>query len=425
MRAKRYCRMTGWIAAGFAAGVLGLSSVPARAQTNYGYYDPGAKSQPAAPSAPGKKAPAKASAPANQASSCFSSQQSSVGGAVHETTCTQTKDGRALESQTVEMTTAAGGPGSRYQEQDESVQVDPDTKRTTKTLLAPDADGNLKPVRVIVEETRKLADGGESVVRTVSAPDLNGRLQVAQKEVTESAPKGANEQETHKTLLMPGSAGQLEPVIKTAEIQQSKGGEVQTHSTQMRPDGNGGWTPAVVEQTVKKPANGGGTTEEQKLYQLDAEGKLQLTRRKVTREWTDKKGEQKSVVETYSGNYPGATEYQTGRVGLVERVSTTRKPGKDGAEHVEQKIETGNYAAPWEGLAVSGQVNETIRPAGNGRVETKREVLVPDGNGRLAQVSVFTGQAPARQAGAPQEKKAEKAQPSEKQAGSSAAGERK
>jgi hypothetical protein len=424
MKAKRFCRTPGWIAAAFAAGVLGLCCVPARAQTNYEYYDPGAKSQPAATSAPGKKAAAPGAG--NQAQTCYSSEQSSVGGAVHETTCTQTKDGRKLESQSVQMTNAAGGPGSRYQERDETVQVDPETTRTTKTLLAPDADGNLKPVRVIVEETRQGSGGGENVVRTVSTPDLNGKLQVTQQEVTESAPKGPNEQVTHKTLLAPGSSGQLEPVIKTDEIQQSQGGEVKTHTTQMRPDGNGGWAPSLVQQTVKVPAKGGGSTEEQKVYQLDPEGKLELTGRKVTREWTDKKGQQKSVVETYSGNYPGTNEYQSGQLGLVERVSTTRIPGKAGGEQVEQKIETGNFAAPWEGLTVSGQVNETIRPAGNGRVETQREVLAPDGNGRLSEVSVFTGQAPAKQASTPQKEKAKGAQPSSgKQASPSAGGEQK
>jgi len=426
MSRKVFFQTSGWAAAAVAAGILGICSISARAQTNYGYYDPGESAQPpAAKPAPAKKpaAPAAAPAPSSQAEACFSTQQSSVGGAVQETTCTETMDGRQLATRNTQMTTSGGGPGSKYQEQDETVQVDPETTRTTKKLLAPDADGNMKPIQVITEETRKLSGGQESVVRTVSRPDQNGQLQVEQKELTETAPKGSNEQEMHTTVLMPGSAGQLEPVIKTDQVQQKNGKEVETHTTQMLPDGNGGWTASLVQQSVTKPGENGGSTEEQKVFQVGPEGQLRLTQRKLTREWTGENGEQKSVVETYSGNYPGTNEYQQGQLGLVERVSTTRTVGKDGTQEIQQKTETANLLAPWEGLRVTGQVNETSQPAGDGRVETKREVLGPDSDGRMTQISVFTGEAPAQQTAAPPEEK--KAQPAGKQGekgGSEAAG---
>jgi hypothetical protein len=407
MQSQSYFRPCGWLAAAPAAVLLGICCLPAWAQTNYSYYDP-AKN---AGSAPSSTAPAKPGAPAaaaNQAPACYSSQQSSVGGAVNETTCSQTKDGRKLESKSIQLSTAAGGPGSSYQEKDETVQVGPDTTRTVKTLLAPDADGYMRPIRVTVEETRQLPGGKESVVRTVSTPDLNGQLHVAQKEVSQTTPKGPGEQETHTTLLMPGSNGQLAPVIKTDQIEQKKGDEVQIRATQSRPDANGGWAPSLVQETVRKPGKDGSTTEEQKLYQPGLGGKLQLSRRKLTRQWTDKKGAQQSVEETYSGNAPGANHDAGGQLGLAERVSTTRKPGKNGAQEVRQKIETSNYGAPWAGLTVSGQVDETIRPAGNGRVETDQKVYAPNGNGRLSQISVFTGQAPAEQAAQPEKKQPEK-----------------
>jgi hypothetical protein len=399
-------QQSGWLVAATLAVVLGIGGVAARAQSNYGYYDPAKKAEPASQTAaPGTStAPA---APTNQAQTCYSSRQSSVGGAVQESTCTETKDGRKLESKSIQLTTAAGGAGSSYQEKEETVQVDPNTTRTTQTLLAPDADGNMKPVRIIVEETRHLAGGKETVVRTVSTPDLNGHLQVNQQEVSQTTPKGSDEQETQTTLLMPDSGGQLAPVIKTNQIERKKGEEVEVRSTQMRPDGNGGWAPSLVEESVEKPDKNGVVTKEQKLYQPNIVGKLQLSQRKVTRQWKDKTGAEQSVVETYSGNSPGTSNYPEGRLGLVERVSTTREAGEDGALVVQQKIETSNYGAPWQGLTVSGQVEETTRPVGGGRVETYRKIYAPNGNGRLTQISVFSGQAPAEQAAPPEKKEQE------------------
>jgi hypothetical protein len=164
------------------------------------------------------------------------------------------------------------------------------------------------------------------------------------------------------------------------------------HSTQFRkstllPDGNGNWQTAEVREGVTTDGTQGSKTEEQVL-QPGSDGKLAVVQKTVTKQ-SSAANESKSTTETYSRDVPGMAE-STG-LQLVKRAKTISRKDVSGRQNTEQKVETPSAGNPSDGLRVSQQVIDIVRPAGASGTQEQVMTLSHDANGNMNVVQVSTG----------------------------------
>lgn len=283
------------------------------------------------------------------------------------------------------------GPDGRFvpytDTETQTIQVNASTTKTVQRSYARDANGNRSLVQVTEEEKKTAPDGAQQISRTTSNPDLNGRLQVVQKEVQQTKKISPTVQESTTTVLMPNVNGALSPAMRVQQ-RETKTGE---HSTTFRkstllPDGNGNWQTTEVREGTTND-NGEATTTEQRVMQPGSDGKLAIVQKTVTR---DSKGsaENKSTTETYSNSVPGMAA--DNELHLVEKSTTLRRSDASGQQKMERKVERPSAGNPSDGLRVSDQVIDIVRPSGASKQE-KVTTLSRDANGNMNVVSVDTG----------------------------------
>jgi hypothetical protein len=360
-----------------ALAVLGLSLLcgTAWAQTNYGFYQP-----PAA-------------APAAAQSSTATTDRRDLSSPTTPTRVIETHteaNGRKMDTQVLQRPSADGRLEPWVEHEEQTIQVDPRTVRVVHRLFARDPDRRRKLIEVIEEEKRTLPGSGESVVRTTSAPDLAGRFQVTRRETQERTPMGADAQQTRTTVFLPNINGGLAPSLQIDQVERKgKSGTTEIRSTTLLRDGNGRWEPSEIKESVIQKEGKEGRTEEQRVYRPDPARQLSLAERTVSREWKDPKGQEQSVVETYSVNNGGGARYEDQRVHLERRLRIVRSTRPDGSQEVSQQLEQRNTVAPNDGLRVTEKSVEVSRPNGRGGTQTHRTVQRPDGNRQLREIIIF------------------------------------
>jgi len=282
------------------------------------------------------------------------------------------------------------GPDGRFvpytDTETQTVEVNANTVRTVQRSYARDVNGNRTLVQVTEEEKKTTAGGAQQISRTTSNPDLNGRLQVVQKEVQQIKRLSPTVQESTTTVSMPDVNGALSPSMRVQQ-RETKTGE---HSTAFRkstllPDGNGNWQTAEVRAGTTNDSNQGATTEE-RVLQPGSDGQLAIVQKTVTHDSKGAAGN-KSTVETYSNSVPGMAS--DNGLHLVEKSTTVRRSEASGQQKTEQKVERPSAGNPSDGLRVTDQVIDIVRPNGNSKQE-KVTTLSRDANGNMNVVSVDT-----------------------------------
>jgi hypothetical protein len=367
------------------------SKSTAQAPTHWGWYEPKAAPTPAA--APKKGAPAqKPQKP---------STTTSVGGGTaagqSPVTSTVTKTAGGAEVQQVSVPGVNGGARTLVDQQTETTRVNANTTRTTTKIYGQGPDGNRQLIAIHQTETTDLGSGKSREVTTDSERDQNDQFDVTRRQVSDTVPTGPNSTTTNISVFTAAgeASGQMALSQKIHEVtHKTKDGE-QTVSTLSRPDENGGWAPTRKTETAVQKHADGSKTEEKNLYLTDADGRISLSQRVVTRDWKAKDGKEHQVVSTYV-TPPGATmTAQGGGLELMQQTSTVKTVKPDGTIETHQQTAKRSLVSPSEGLKVSGAVVDVATPTKSGAMQTRQTVYGENGNGQLQQITVFGGEQPA------------------------------
>ena len=198
---------------------------------------------------------------------------------------------------------------------------------------------------------------------------------------------GKDLEETNTTVMLPSANGGLAPAFKARELRKlAQNDTVETEKTTWLPDVNGKWQLSEIRHTIATPGAKDRSIEE-RVFRPDAEGKLGEISRVVSRESQSASGEQRSVVESYSTDVPGAA--RDGSLHLVERKTSTESSSSTGQRATEQKVEQINPGDPGSGPRLSLLVDGRMVPGPLGEQSTVT-IRARDSNGNFGVVSVDT-----------------------------------
>jgi hypothetical protein len=243
-----------------------------------------------------------------------------------------------------------------YQQVDKrTLQVNATTVRNTERTYAIDPEGHKTLTLVVHEERQDLGGGAEKSERTTSAANAGGRLHMVRQESETSRPVSPTVRETDITILAAQSNGGPPVSSRMKERETQKDDHtVEFRRSTLLPDGKGGWLLSQVrEGTIH--TDGGVRSEDDRVSQPDAAGKLAVVERVVSKK-SEAPGKKQEVVETYSPAAPGQT------LELVRRVTTTSRPRTDGSQLVEEQVEETSPASPGEGLQLTRQKIDIVMP---------------------------------------------------------------
>jgi hypothetical protein len=283
------------------------------------------------------------------------------------------------------------GPDGRYipfaTTEKESVRIDSKTVRNTERSFGRGPDGQ----RVLIQERQEvsstLADGELKVVRTVSNPDVNGKLQVVQRELQDSKQVNPGVRETSTTVFTPDSNGRMSASVQIEEREKQKtAGEMEFTKATRLSDGSGGW---VLSEVRQGSSNESRKIKEEKILRPDAEGKMAIVERTVTTGTEPSSGESRDVVETYSVNSPGVAE--DGNLQLVQRQTTVRRQSAAGGASMRTTTEQRNPGEPGDGLQVTTEAIDVVRPGANGIARQNSTITTRDSDGRTNTVWIDVG----------------------------------
>ena len=316
------------------------------------------------------------------------SQQSDPNGSMNpirsHTTHTEV-DGRSIDKIVLERL----GPDGRYvaysEIERESVTVNDSTVRSVERSYGRDADGRRSLTQETREESRSFADGGKKVTRTTSNPDGDGRLQVVQRAEIYAKVVSPGIRDTNTTLFSADGSGRLGPTMQIEERERKTDATTVefTKSTSLA-DGTGNWTLSERrEGTTRQEA--GGTTKEERVLRPNADGKMALVQRVVSRDAAGGAG----TTETYSTDVAG----QAGDEGLqlVRRESTVQRAGSGGDQRTVRQVETKDPGNPGVGLRVTQEAIDIVRSGPNGEARQQGTIVSRDVNGNMNAVWVDMG----------------------------------
>jgi hypothetical protein len=233
---------------------------------------------------------------------------------------------------------------------------------------------------------RSLPGGEQKTARTISNPDANGGLQVIRRELVESKQVGGVRDANTTVYSADGNGGMSAAVQVHERETQAPDGSVQFSKSTQLSDGAGHWNLSEVRQGTIKPQPGKASRKEENILRPDADGKLAVVERKVSKQ-SSAAGETRATNETYSTNVPG----QAGSKGLqlVQRESTVQRNASGRASTVRQ-VEGANPGNPGDGLRITQQAIDIVRPDGRGSAEHKSTVVTfgPDGEAHTAFVDI-------------------------------------
>jgi|SRR6476619_532480 len=317
-------------------------------------------------------------------------------------------DGRTVDRQSMQRGGLNGSYETYVDVEREAVKVDATTTRVIEKRYGKDLNGSRALLQVSEEEVRDLPGGEQKVTRTVSNPDLNGGLQVAKREIEQTKPAGADAREITTTVLRPDVNGGFTPSmrIERHETLDKKGNVTEFRNSTLLPDGGGRWQINEVREGAVKEEQGGGKSKEERVLRPDADGKLTVATRTVSRE-SESAGKKKQTTENYSADVPGTARDQN-KLRLEQRTTTTSETAADGTSRTVEDVEHRNSGLPGDSLGVTQRTIDIVRPGAAGAsAETTTiqavgsdssltTVWVDTTNGQTAPVKVDTKQEPAK-----------------------------
>jgi hypothetical protein len=321
-----------------------------------------------------------------------SSQLTDANGTANPTRSTTTHaeiNGRIVEKTVVE----ARGPDGQYvpysEIERETVRVNETTVHNVERSYGRTPDGQRVLTQETREESRSSPGGEKKVTRTTSNPDGNGALQVVQRTLVDSKQVGPGIRETKTTLFSADGSGGLGPSMQIEERERkTDAGTVEFKKSTSQADVSGHWMVSEIREGVSRQAAGGGTKEETVL-RPDANGKMAVVERTVSKQSADGGAGQSDTIETYSADVPG----RAGSEGLqlVRRESTVQRTGASGAHNTSRRVEQTNPGDPGAGLQVTQEAIDIVRPGVNGTAAQTSVVRTSDSNGRLNTVWIDMG----------------------------------
>ena len=321
-----------------------------------------------------------------------SSQQGSPGEAVNPTRTNETHteaDGRVVDSTSVETL----GPDGRYvpysDTEKESRHINDATVRNIERTFGRDSDGHRTLIQERQEESRSLPGGEQKVTRTISNPDANGGLQVVQRELEDSKQLSPGLRVTNTTVLTPDGNGGFSAVVQTEQREtKSSDGTVESKKSTLLSDGTGGWKLSEVRENTTKQ-DGQVRNKDERVLRPDSTGNLAVVEHTVNKQAQTGAGERRDTTETYSTNVPGVAG--DGSLQLVQRETTVRRTTSGGAQSTARQIEQPRPGDLSDGLHVTQEAIDIVRPGGSGTADQSHIILAPDSDGRLGQVWIDTG----------------------------------
>jgi hypothetical protein len=285
----------------------------------------------------------------------------------------------------------AKGPDGRYvpysEIERESVRVNATTVRNVERSYGRTPDGQKTLTQETKEESRSFPDGERKMTRTTSNPDGNGGLQVVQRALIDSKQIGPGVRDTRTTVFSADGSGGLAPTVQIVERERQTDAKAVefTKSTSLS-DGAGHWTLSEVREGTTRPEAAGGSTKEERVLRPDADGKMAVAERTVSKQSA---GEQNGTTETYSTNVPG----QAGDEGLrlVRRESTVQRNGGSGEHNTTRRVEQANPGDPQAGLHLTQEAIDIVRPGANGTATQTSTIVRSDSTGQLTVVWVDMG----------------------------------
>ncbi|MGE5723585.1 MAG: hypothetical protein ACM34G_00300 [Acidobacteriota bacterium] len=307
----------------------------------------------------------------------------------HVTQSHQVKDGKTVDVQTLQ-TKGINRDSELYgQTETETVKVNATTTRVTTRHYVTSPDGQKVVNSLSVEEKRESPDGGESVVRTVSSPDANGGWQVTRREVEQTVKNAPDVRTINTTVLLPGPDGNLAPSTQMHEVQKQlqPGSTEYTKSVSLR-DGSGNWQVNEIRQgTIEKTADT--ETKRESVSRLNADGKMALAERTVSKEATTE-GEQRKQVQTFSTSMDGVTAYPDGQMHLDRQVTTVTRTGPGGQQVTTKTVDQRSQADPAAPLRPSQRVVDLSSSGLEGVKQQTVTIQSTSPNGGMDVVSVDT-----------------------------------
>lgn len=296
-------------------------------------------------------------------------------------------DGRVIEKTVVE----AKGPDGRYvpysEIERESVRVNGTTVRNVERSYGKTPDGQRTLIQETKEESRSFPDGERKMTRTTSNPDGNGALQAVQRALIDSKAVSPGVRDTRTTVFSADGSGGLAPTVQIVEHERQTDAKTVefTKSTSLS-DGAGHWSLSEVREGATRPATDGGSTKEERVLRPDANGKMAVAERIVSKQSA---GEQNGTTETYSTNVPG----QAGDEGLrlVRRESTVQRNSGSGAGSTTRRVEQANPGDPQAGLHLTQEAIDIVRPGANGTAARSSTIMRSDSTGQLTVVWIDMG----------------------------------
>ena len=321
-----------------------------------------------------------------------SSRQEDPNGGMNPTRTSKTHtvvDGRVVDKTLVETL----GPDGQYvlysETEKESVQVNDTTVRNVERSFARGSDGERTLIQEKQEESRNLPGGEEKVVRSISNPDANGALQVVQRELEDSKQLSRGTRETTTTVLTLDVNGGLTPAAQIVEREtQSGDGTIDFKKTTQLSDGTGRWQLSEVREGTSKQENGQ-TSKDERVLRPDSNGNLAVVERTVSKQTDTGPAEKRDTIDKYSTNVPGQAGDDS--LQLVRREITVQQNTAAGGHSTTRQIEQANPGDPNNGLRVTEETINIVKPGGSGTADEKRTILTTDSDGRLGEVWVDIG----------------------------------
>jgi hypothetical protein len=178
--------------------------------------------------------------------------------------------------------------------------------------------------------------------------------------------------------------------VAQIDERETKTGE---HSSQFKkstllPDGNGGWQLGEVREGTIQGEAGKNQVRDEKVSRPDANGKLSVVERTVTKESETAPSEKRDSVEKYVTDIPGTSG--DGSLRLAERTITSQSTSLGGGTRTTQQTQQANPGNPSDGMRVTEGAIDIVRPAGSNSTQEKSVTLSLDSKGDLAPVWVDT-----------------------------------
>jgi len=304
-------------------------------------------------------------------------------------------NGRTVDRKSMETL----GPDGRYvpylETETETVRVDANTTRTVERTFGRGPNGERKLVQQTQQESRSSSGGETNTVRTVSNPDANGGLQVVQRETQRTRQISPDVQETRTTVLTPNGNGGMSPSVQIDERQKKNNdGTIDFKKSTSLADGEGRWQVGEVREGTRRPDSAPAQTAspqslEERVLRPDSEGHLAVTERTVTRQTQNAPGDQRETRETYSTDVPGVAG--NNGLKLVQRETTVSRSSPGGDRTTTRQVEKPTPGSPSEGIHVTGQAIDIVRPGAGGVAQEQHTVYTMGPDGGRNQVWVDVG----------------------------------